>query len=313
MVLTHLHADFLAGHLELRNRTGATVCLGASAKAEYAFRPLADGESIELGRVRLTALETPGPHPGVDLAPGLRPRCQRRPGRTPCSPATRCSSATSAVPTCARRWAGRRVAGRAALRLAAPEAARLARRQPGLSRARRWIAVRQGAQQGDVLDHRRAAARQLRAAADEPRGVHRAGHRRSARCPGLFRLRRGAQRQGASDAGTVAGRRTEAAQPRSGARPAARRRPGARHPRAGGVRRRPSGRQPEHRPGRPVRHLGRLDPRPAAADRDHRRGRPGGGIGDAPGPHRLRQGRRLPRRRATASKRGPSCAPRPSG
>ena len=35
--LTHLHADFLAGHLELRDRTGATICLGANAKAEYAF------------------------------------------------------------------------------------------------------------------------------------------------------------------------------------------------------------------------------------------------------------------------------------
>ncbi len=63
VVLTHLHADFLAGHLELRDRTGATVCLGAQAKAEYAFRPLADGDTIELGRVRLTALETPGHTP----------------------------------------------------------------------------------------------------------------------------------------------------------------------------------------------------------------------------------------------------------
>ena len=63
VVLTHLHADFLAGHLELRDRTGATVCLGAKATAEYAFRPLGDGDAIELGRVRLTALETPGHTP----------------------------------------------------------------------------------------------------------------------------------------------------------------------------------------------------------------------------------------------------------
>jgi glyoxylase-like metal-dependent hydrolase (beta-lactamase superfamily II) len=60
VILTHFHADFVAGHLELRDRTGATIYLGASAKAEYAFTPLADGTSIELGRVRLTALETPG-------------------------------------------------------------------------------------------------------------------------------------------------------------------------------------------------------------------------------------------------------------
>ena len=59
VVLTHFHADFIAGHLELRDR-GATIYLGASATAEYAFTPLADGDVIELGQVRLQALETPG-------------------------------------------------------------------------------------------------------------------------------------------------------------------------------------------------------------------------------------------------------------
>ena len=58
--LTHFHADFIAGHLELRERTGATIYLGAAAKAEYRFTPLHDGDVVELGRVRLTALETPG-------------------------------------------------------------------------------------------------------------------------------------------------------------------------------------------------------------------------------------------------------------
>ncbi|MBI3492692.1 MAG: MBL fold metallo-hydrolase [Acidobacteria bacterium] len=58
--LTHFHADFIAGHLELRDRTGATIYLGAAAKAEYRFRPLRDGDVVEFGRVRLTALETPG-------------------------------------------------------------------------------------------------------------------------------------------------------------------------------------------------------------------------------------------------------------
>ena len=60
VVLTHFHADFLAGHLELRDRTGARIYLGAAASAEYAFTALHDGDAIELGRVRLTALETPG-------------------------------------------------------------------------------------------------------------------------------------------------------------------------------------------------------------------------------------------------------------
>src|SRR5436190_6238671 len=60
VVLTHFHADFVAGHLELRDRAGATIYLGAKARAEYAFTPLADGDTIDMGRVRLEALETPG-------------------------------------------------------------------------------------------------------------------------------------------------------------------------------------------------------------------------------------------------------------
>lgn len=63
VVLTHLHADFLAGHLELRDRTGATICLGAAARAEYPFRALNEHDTIELGRVRLEALATPGHTP----------------------------------------------------------------------------------------------------------------------------------------------------------------------------------------------------------------------------------------------------------
>jgi hydroxyacylglutathione hydrolase len=61
--LTHLHADFVAGHLELRDRADATIYLGARAQAEYRFTPLADGDVVEFGRVRLTALETPGHTP----------------------------------------------------------------------------------------------------------------------------------------------------------------------------------------------------------------------------------------------------------
>ena len=61
--LTHLHADFVAGHLELRDRVGATIYLGAKAQAEYRFTPLNDGAIVEFGRVRLQALETPGHTP----------------------------------------------------------------------------------------------------------------------------------------------------------------------------------------------------------------------------------------------------------
>jgi len=61
--LTHLHADFIAGHLELRDRVGAKIYLGAAAKAEYSFVPLHDRDTVDLGQVRLQALETPGHTP----------------------------------------------------------------------------------------------------------------------------------------------------------------------------------------------------------------------------------------------------------
>jgi hydroxyacylglutathione hydrolase len=61
--LTHLHADFVAGHLELRDREGAAIYLGAAAKATYPFTPLRDGEILKFGRVRLKVLETPGHTP----------------------------------------------------------------------------------------------------------------------------------------------------------------------------------------------------------------------------------------------------------
>jgi len=61
--LTHLHADFIAGHLELRDRAGAAIYLGAAAKAAYPFTPLRDGAILEFGCVRLKVLETPGHTP----------------------------------------------------------------------------------------------------------------------------------------------------------------------------------------------------------------------------------------------------------
>ena len=66
--LTHLHADFIAGHLELRSRTGATIYLGRAATAEYAFIPLSTDDIVEFGSVRLKALETPGHTPeGISI------------------------------------------------------------------------------------------------------------------------------------------------------------------------------------------------------------------------------------------------------
>lgn len=66
--LTHFHADFLAGHIELRDKTGAEICLGSRADAEYDFFPLKQDDVIEFGDVRLKILETPGHTPeGISI------------------------------------------------------------------------------------------------------------------------------------------------------------------------------------------------------------------------------------------------------
>jgi hydroxyacylglutathione hydrolase len=61
--LTHFHADFIAGHLELRERQQAEIRLGARAQAEYPFVAMGDGDEVRVGAVRLVVLETPGHSP----------------------------------------------------------------------------------------------------------------------------------------------------------------------------------------------------------------------------------------------------------
>jgi len=63
VILTHFHADFIAGHIELRDKFGAQIYLGRRAEAEFEFRGLGDGDAIQMGDVRLEALETPGHTP----------------------------------------------------------------------------------------------------------------------------------------------------------------------------------------------------------------------------------------------------------
>jgi hydroxyacylglutathione hydrolase len=62
--LTHFHADFVAGHLELRDlfgqEGGATIHLGCRAQAEYKFVAMNDGDTLEFPGLRLRVLETPG-------------------------------------------------------------------------------------------------------------------------------------------------------------------------------------------------------------------------------------------------------------
>src|SRR6476660_6757677 len=60
---THFHADFLSGHLELAEATGAQIGFGARGQTEFAARALHDSERISLGDVTLEILETPGHTP----------------------------------------------------------------------------------------------------------------------------------------------------------------------------------------------------------------------------------------------------------
>jgi glyoxylase-like metal-dependent hydrolase (beta-lactamase superfamily II)/rhodanese-related sulfurtransferase len=60
---THLHADFLSGHLELAGATGAVISFGEGAQLEFPTEPLAHGQRIDLGEVGLEVRATPGHTP----------------------------------------------------------------------------------------------------------------------------------------------------------------------------------------------------------------------------------------------------------
>ena len=60
---THPHADFASSHLELKDRTGATIYINPRVRAEYPHQPLDDGDEIQVGNVTVRALFTPGHSP----------------------------------------------------------------------------------------------------------------------------------------------------------------------------------------------------------------------------------------------------------
>ena len=66
--LTHFHADFLAGHIELRDQVGAKIYLGRRGEPEFQATRVKDGDWVEFGDVRLEMLETPGHTPeGISI------------------------------------------------------------------------------------------------------------------------------------------------------------------------------------------------------------------------------------------------------
>lgn len=57
---THLHADFVSGHRELANRTGAQIVFGAKAEAAFPHIEAKDGDLLKVGSIELKIMETPG-------------------------------------------------------------------------------------------------------------------------------------------------------------------------------------------------------------------------------------------------------------
>ncbi|OZE25205.1 MBL fold metallo-hydrolase [Rhodococcus sp. 05-2254-6] len=78
VVNTHFHADFVSGHLELVDATGAWIGFGESAETDYPIRRLRNGERLSLGEVELEILSTPG-HTWESISVLVR----EHPGATP--------------------------------------------------------------------------------------------------------------------------------------------------------------------------------------------------------------------------------------
>lgn len=60
---THFHADFVSGHVELANKTGAKIVYGPTAKTNFEAHIATDGEQFKLGKITIVALHTPGHTP----------------------------------------------------------------------------------------------------------------------------------------------------------------------------------------------------------------------------------------------------------
>lgn len=60
---THFHADFVSGHLDLAQKTGAKIIYGPNAETAYEKHLAKDGEVFKLGKVTITVLHTPGHTP----------------------------------------------------------------------------------------------------------------------------------------------------------------------------------------------------------------------------------------------------------
>jgi len=60
---THFHADFVSGHIDLADKSGATIIYGPTAKTDFKAHIAADGEQFKIGGLTITTLHTPGHTP----------------------------------------------------------------------------------------------------------------------------------------------------------------------------------------------------------------------------------------------------------
>ena len=266
VIETHLHADFVSGHRELAERTGAEIVFGAQrAGGASRIARSTDGDEMRVGRVVLRFLETPGHTPEsisvlvVDTArsPEPRLRADRRHAvhrrRRPARPGGR-SAATRPS-----RWPGCCTTRCTRSCCTLPDAVEVYPAHGAGSLCGKNISKETSSTIGE---QRRT---QLRAAADDARKRSCAmmTSRPAASCRATSRMdveinRRGARRPRApAAAAPLAPRRSSGARERG--------RGGARRARRRRLRRRPRAGLAERRPGRAVRVLGRDAARPRDA------------------------------------------------
>src|SRR5438067_1100594 len=63
VIETHVHADFVGGHVELAARTGAVIDYGQGAEVAFPVEYVHDGQRLSLGDLTLEILATPGHTP----------------------------------------------------------------------------------------------------------------------------------------------------------------------------------------------------------------------------------------------------------
>ena len=57
---THIHADFVSGHVDLAKKTGATIVFGPNAKTTFNCYNASDNEEFKIGNITIKVLHTPG-------------------------------------------------------------------------------------------------------------------------------------------------------------------------------------------------------------------------------------------------------------